>query len=147
MGSPVCHYKQAAVEGRNEKSFMHSGGFKNINYNIFTIAGKVHQNLSIIDGLVGMEGNGPTKGAPVEHGVALAGTDMLAVDRIGIELMGINFADIGYMNYIADAGMGQADLARIKIIGPDIKKHIIKYTLHENIEKQLTWKEGLIVNK
>jgi len=148
MGSPVNHYKQKTAAGRNEKSFMHNGGPKGINFNMFLIAQKVLPQLSIIDGLVGMEGNGPTQGTAVEHGVALAGTDPLAVDRIGVKLMGVNYDDVGYLNYCAAAGMGQDNLSMIRIIGdanPD--NHIIQYKLHENIETQLTWKEGLVLDR
>lgn len=147
MGSPVSHYKQKKAEGRNEKSFMHSGGYKNINFNIFLLARHIRPQLCILDGLVGMEGNGPTKGTAVEHGVALAGMDMIAVDRIGVELMGIDFSDIGYLSYCAQAGIGQSDLSKIRIIGQNPYDHKINYALHENIEKQLTWKEGLVINQ
>ena len=147
MGSPISYYKQRKAEGRNHKTLMHSGGCKGINYNIFLVAQHVRPQLSILDGLVGMEGNGPTKGTAVEHGVALAGTDMIAVDRTGVELMGIDFADIGYLNYCAQAGMGQSDLSKITVIGPDISDHIIRYKLHENIAGQLSWKEGMVVDK
>ncbi len=147
MGSPISHYKQKKLEGRNEKSFMHVGGFKNINFNIFLLARHIRPQLSILDGLVGMEGNGPTKGTAVEHGVALAGMDMIAVDRVGVELMGIDFSDIGYLSYCAQAGMGQSDPGKIRIIGKNPYDYIIKYKLHDNIEKQLTWKEGLVINK
>lgn len=147
MGSPISHYRQRKLEGRNEKQFMHSGGVKNINYNIFLVAQHIRPQLSIIDGLVGMEGNGPTKGIPIEHGVALAGTDWIAVDRIGTELMGIDFNDIGYLTYCAQAGMGQSDMSKIAVTGPDISNHIKRYKLHENIENQLTWKEGMIIDK
>jgi len=154
MGSPINHYKQQKLKGRNEKIFMHQvddvfkpDEFKGINLNIFLVAQHVRPQLSVIDGLVGMEGNGPTQGTPVEHGIALAGTDMIAVDRVGVELMGIDFNDIGYLTYCAQAGMGQSDLSKIKIIGADPYKHIIKYKMHENFEKQMAWKEGLILDK
>jgi len=147
MGSPISHYKQKKVEGRNEKALMHSGGIKNINFNIFLAAHHVQPQLSVIDGLVGMEGNGPTDGTPVEHGVALAGTDMIAVDRMAVELMGVDFNDIGYLTYCANAGMGQSDLSKINIIGENPYDHIIKYRLHKNIKRQLTWKEGLVIDK
>ncbi|MFC1538810.1 DUF362 domain-containing protein [Candidatus Latescibacterota bacterium] len=145
MGSPVNHYRQKAAAGRNEKSLMHTGGPKGINFSIFLVSKRVRPQLCVIDGTVGMEGNGPTQGTAVEHGVALAGTDVLSVDRTGVKLMGINYDDIGYLNYMADAGMGQDDLSKIRIIGdanPD--DNIIKYKLHENIEEQMQWKEGLV---
>lgn len=142
MGSPVSHYRQAAAEGRNEKVFMHEGGFKNVHFNIFTVARRIRPGLCIIDGLVGMEGNGPTAGTAVEHGIALAGTDMVAVDRTALDLMGIPMEDVGYLSYCARAGLGQGDPAHIRVIGPDPLAHIRKYRLHDNITRQMAWKEG-----
>ena len=118
---------------------MHQGT-KEINYNLFRIARKVHPQLAILDGLEGMEGNGPVRGTPVEHGVALASTDFIAVDRIGVELMGIDFNDVGYLTYCAQADMGQADRGKIEIIGPDPAAYKKTYKLHDKIEQQLQWK-------
>jgi uncharacterized protein (DUF362 family) len=143
MGSPVSHYLQAAAEGRNEKAFMHAGGYKNFHYNLFLVAEHVRPDLAVIDGLVGMEGNGPTLGTAVEHGIAVAGTDMVAVDRVMLELMKIPFEDVGYLTYCARAGFGEGNLANIRVIGPPIANHARAYRLHDNIARQLTWKEGL----
>lgn len=33
------------------------------------------------------------------------------------------------------------------ITGPAIEPYIIPYRMHDNIERQLAWKEGLAVNK
>ena len=142
MGSPINHYRV----GNSEKNLMHAGSFKNLNFNIFTIAQHVRPALSIIDGLVGMEGNGPTQGTAVEHGIALAGTDMIAVDRIGTQLMGIKFEDIGYLTYCAQADMGQSNPARIRIIGPDPAQYVKRYKLHQDFERQMIWKEGLVID-
>lgn len=139
MGSPQKVYKKA-----NYKSMMHGAGPWWLNYNIFLVARTVRPNFTVIDGLEGMEGNGPIDGTPVKHGVALAGSDVIAVDRIGVELMGVDIADVGYLNYCADAGFGQIDRNRITIIGSqDPKNYVIKYKLHENIEWQLKWKEDI----
>ncbi|HYW47476.1 MAG TPA: DUF362 domain-containing protein [Bryobacteraceae bacterium] len=46
--------------------------------------------VGIVDGFEGMEGNGPASGTPVPHRIALASTDFLAVDRVGLECMGID---------------------------------------------------------
>lgn len=129
------------VQNQFEKAKMHQGQPKGINYNMFLIAHKVRPRLSIIDGFVGMEGNGPNHGTPVEHGVALAGFDVVSVDRIGLELMGIDYSDVGYLQWCSAAGLGQGDRNKIKIIGPDPANHIINYKLHENIEWQLEWKK------
>jgi len=138
MGSPVNHYDK----GGNEKGRMHEGQPVGLNYNIFLLSRKMRPHFSILDGVEGMEGNGPVNGTAVEHGVALAGTDYIAVDRVGVELMGINYEDIAYLQWCARAGMGKDNLSQnIKILGPDPSLYTIKYKLHENIEWQLGWKE------
>jgi uncharacterized protein (DUF362 family) len=86
-----------------------------------------------------MEGNGPNRGTPVDHRVCVASTDWFAADRVGIELMGIDFAKVGYLNYCAQAGPGTADIAKIKIIGEPLANHVKQYRLSDNIEKQLVW--------
>ncbi len=143
MGSPLKIYK-----GTNYKSLMHGAGPWWLNYNMFLVAKKVRPQFTILDGLVGMEGNGPIKGTAVEHGVALASQDVLSVDRIGAELMGVDLADIGYLNYCAEAGLGNIERSKIKIIGSEKPEdHIIKYKLHENIDWQLKWKDEIEIAK
>ena len=131
----------------NDKAKMHADGNnpKLINFNLFRLAQKVRPDFAVLDGFEGVEGNGPANGTSVDHRVALAGPDFLAVDRMGLELMGIPYGDVGYMNYCAAAGLGQADLSNIRIIGPDYRDHVKKYRLHDNIEKQLRWKNGLML--
>ena len=127
---------------RNDKPIAHGGGIRGINYNLFSLAGRLHPNLSVIEGFEGMEGNGPNSGTPVDHRVCVVGMDWLASDRVALELMGINVADVGYLNYCADAGMGEWDLAKIEVVGQNLNDHIRKYKLNDNIDKQLTWKQA-----
>ena len=107
---------------------------------LFALAQRgLHPHLAVIDGFEGMEGNGPTMGKAVEHRVMVAGTDWLAADRVAVELMGIDFANVGYLNYCASAGMGQADLNKIEVLGEPIVRHIRKYKMSDSIDKQLIW--------
>ena len=140
MAAPINHYKQKKREGRNEKPKIHSGGNRGLSYNLFLLAHMgIQPDLAILDGVVGMEGNGPVRGTPIEHGVALASTDWLAADRLGVELMGIDYSEVKYLQWCANAGMGNDDLSKIRVTGPDYKKHIVKYELHKNIERQRKW--------
>lgn len=125
----------------NDKPIAHGSGIRGINYNLFSLARVLHPDLSVIDGLEGMEGNGPNSGTPVDHRICIAGTDWLAADRVAVELMGIDYANMGYLNYCADAGMGEGDLNKIEILGEKVGDHIRTYKLNDNIEKQLIWKE------
>ncbi len=146
MGSPL----KIPREKINEKAKMHANGKGNrspkmINLNLFLMAHRVRPDFSVLDGVEGVEGNGPANGDPVDHGVCLAGPDFLAVDRMGTELMGIPWEYVGYLRYCATAGLGQGDRGRIRIIGPDPKDHVVKYRLHDNIDWQLAWMNDLVL--
>jgi uncharacterized protein (DUF362 family) len=123
----------------NDKPVVHGGGIRGINYNLFALSDHLHPHLSVIDGFKGMQGNGPVGGYPVDHRVCVASTDWLAADRVAVELMGIDFAKVGYLNYCANAGKGVADLNKIEIIGESISRHIKPYKLSDNISEQLVW--------
>jgi uncharacterized protein (DUF362 family) len=124
-----------------DKPIVHGSGFRGINYNLYTLARQLHPHLSVIDGFQGMEGNGPNDGQVVDHKICIAGTDWLAADRVGIELMGIDFSKVGYLNFCADAGLGVSDLNKIKIIGEKISDHIKTYKLSDNIDAQMIWRQ------
>jgi uncharacterized protein (DUF362 family) len=48
------------------------------------------KSVAIVDGIVGMEGNGPIQGKPRTAGVIVAGANLPAVDATCCRLMGIN---------------------------------------------------------
>jgi uncharacterized protein (DUF362 family)/Pyruvate/2-oxoacid:ferredoxin oxidoreductase delta subunit len=50
----------------------------------------VKPQLAIMDGVVGMEGNGPSRGTPAFTGVIMASYDCVALDIIASELIGID---------------------------------------------------------
>lgn len=124
---------------KNDKPITHGSGFRAINYNLFSLAPRLHPHLAIIDGYEGMEGNGPVGGTPVDHRIAVVGMDWLAADRVAVELMGIDFAKVGYLNFCASAGLGQAELSQIEVVGASLKDHIRTYKLANNIDQQLVW--------
>ena len=114
-----------------------------LNYNLFHMAHMVHPHLSVLDAYEGVEGNGPVSDEVVDHRIALAGTDYVAVDRIGAELMGVPFEKVGYLTYCADAGLGQGDRGRITVTGEDPADHIRKYKLHKSVDFQYRWDEEI----
>ena len=83
-------------------------GIRAGNYNIYLGAKMMVRNwgVGLVDGFEGMEGNGPVSGTPVPSRIALASTDFLAVDRVGLECMGIDAGYPGYLNYCAPGRRG-----------------------------------------
>ena len=124
---------------KNDKPIVHGSGFRGLNYNLFALAQRMAPDLAVIDGFEGMEGNGPVGGTPVDHRVCVASPDWLAADRVAVELMGIDYAKVGYLNYCGRAGLGQDDLAKIEMLGEPIARHIKPYRLSDNIDQQLVW--------
>lgn len=126
---------------RSDKGIAHGSGFRAINYNICTLARQLHPHLAVIDGFEGMEGDGPNYGTPVAHRVCVASSDWFSADRVAVELMGIDFEKIGYLNFCAQTGMGNPDLKSIEIVGEQIADHVRQYRLNKNIEAQLVWRQ------
>ncbi len=122
-----------------QKPIAHGSGFYGINYNLFALAERLYPDLAVIDGYEGMEGNGPTMGTPVNHRVCVVSPDYLAADRVAVELMGIDFAKVGYLNYLAQARPHSTDLLEIELLGEPLARHVRQYRLHDNIEQQLIW--------
>jgi len=126
------------------KRNMHSGGPRWLHYNMFLLMQSIRPDFTIIDGVEGMEGNGPIGGTPVDHRIALAGFDVAAVDSMCARLMGIPLENVGYLNYCAAAGLGNIDRDKIDIIGgKDPEQSIIAYKMGSNINYQLEWKDPL----
>jgi uncharacterized protein (DUF362 family) len=101
------------------KNILHWAG---IERSILDIAGAVRPDYAIIDGIVGMEGNGPISGEPVESGILLFANDPVAADAVGASVMGF---DPEQIPYISEAGrfLGQTDRERIEQRGEDPDRH------------------------
>jgi uncharacterized protein (DUF362 family) len=70
------------------------------------------RSFAIVDGIVGMEGNGPIQGTPKPAGVLVMGSDLTAVDSTCCRIMGIDPAKIEYLDMAADR-LGVVTEARI----------------------------------
>lgn len=55
------------------------------------------RQFAIVDGVVGMQGNGPIQGTPKAAGVLVAGSDPVAVDATCCRVMQIDPLQIGYL--------------------------------------------------
>jgi len=64
---------------------------------ILDIASTVRPDFAIVDGIVGMEGEGPLDGTPKKTGLLVIGDDPVAVDATCARIMGIRPERIGYL--------------------------------------------------
>jgi hypothetical protein len=71
--------------------------------------------------------------------------DWLAADRVGVELMGVDFEKIGYLSFCAKAGnRGQGDLSKIQIIGPPVKQYAKTYQLPKTWDQITSWQKPML---
>jgi uncharacterized protein (DUF362 family) len=120
LGAPLNDYKT------NDKRIMHNeytfSRKSLLNYNMFHLAQEIYPDLGVIDGFEAMEGNGPVGGTPVDAGIALASRDPLAMDILTTKIMGFDPEKIMYLTAMAEAGMGQGDLAKIRVLGTPLSQ-------------------------
>jgi len=131
LGSPLNDYKT------NDKWLTHADYmFRRdslLHYNMFTLAQEIYPDLGVIDGFQAMEGNGPTSGTPVDARLALASTDPLAMDILATKIMGFDPTQIMYLMAFGEAGMGQADLNKIDVLGTPPEQCQHKFKLNERM--------------
>lgn len=58
------------------------------NHDVFLKESRQRKYLTIIDGIIGGEGNGPLEPTPVESGLIIAGFDPLVTDLVTTKLIG-----------------------------------------------------------
>ena len=92
------------------KNILHWRGIEN---SILDLAATVRPGLAIVDGIVGMEGDGPIMGTAKPVGCVVMGTDLVAVDATCARVMGLRPEK---MRYLQDAGEFLGNLARGAII-------------------------------
>lgn len=90
------------------------------------VFGLVKPALSIMDGIVGMEGEGPAAGDLRNFGLILASPDAVALDAVFSKLIGIDPFKI-MTTYEADKrGCGTGDLEKIEVFGEKLEDAKIK---------------------
>jgi uncharacterized protein (DUF362 family) len=89
--------------------------------------------FNIVDGIIGMEGNGPIQGTARQSGVLVFGEDPVAVDATAARLMGVEPARVWYLMQ-ANRFLGNIDDMRIDQLGEDPVRFAQDYALIESME-------------
>jgi uncharacterized protein (DUF362 family) len=111
-----------------------------LNANLIRVAPLLTPSIGVVDGTVGLQGNGPGGTDTVPLGVAVAGADVFAVDTVMTRLMGFDPADVGMLQYAGARGLGITDEARIDVVGPPIDALIRRFLPHEKAPLQRQWR-------
>ena len=90
--------------------------------------------FAIVDGIVGMEGNGPLQGQAKQSGVLILGEDLVAVDATAARLMKIEPRKIDYLE-IADRFLGNISYEKIEQVGERLERFQQDYRVIENFQE------------
>lgn len=103
------------------KNVLHRAG---IDQCILDINTTLQSHFAIVDGIVGMEGDGPIMGSPKHAGVLVMGRNFVAVDATCTRIMGLNPKKVPYLASASDR------------LGPIKEKNILQFG--ENIDSVRT---------
>ena len=99
------------------KNVLHWAG---IDRAILDINAAARPDFAIVDGIIGMEGNGPIQGLPKAAGVLVFGNDPVAVDATCCRVMGLRPERV---KYLAQAGtlLGHVQADKIQHVGETVE--------------------------
>jgi uncharacterized protein (DUF362 family)/Pyruvate/2-oxoacid:ferredoxin oxidoreductase delta subunit len=78
----------------------------------------IKPSLTVLDGILGMEGNGPNSGHPISLGLILASEDSLSLDQIVCDLLGLPRESLITNRVAFEEGLGKD---RIEVFGERVE--------------------------
>ena len=82
---------------------------------------KIRQaDLTIVDAVIGMEGQGPHAGTPIEMDLIVAGRSTPSVDAVACSIMGFDPMEIPAVRCAGTDGLGEINLDNIEVLGEPV---------------------------
>jgi uncharacterized protein (DUF362 family)/Pyruvate/2-oxoacid:ferredoxin oxidoreductase delta subunit len=107
--------------GNKAKTHARSARIERFSASLADIYSVSRPNLTIVDGYLCQEGQGPSAGDIVKMDVILAGYDPVALDTVACEITGIDPKDVVHLKLAEKKELGTIDLGNIEIVGNSIK--------------------------
>ncbi|MBM3263927.1 MAG: DUF362 domain-containing protein [candidate division Zixibacteria bacterium] len=118
----------------------HPSEARALSRNLIRVARHLYPHFSVIDGTVGIQGNGPGGTDTVALKLAAASADTVAVDAVIAKLMGFEPLDVGTIFYGDAIGLGVGDIERINVLGGDLETLALPFKPHDSIDLQRQWR-------
>ncbi len=105
----------------------------------------LHPRLTILDGIVGMEGDGPGSGIPREMGIIAASADAVAMDMVISRMVGLDPDRLPTILAAKELGVGETDIDKIETIGDAAGMVFEDFIFPETTEPRfVTWIPGFV---
>ena len=96
--------------------------------------------LTILDGIIGMEGDGPGSGIPRDMGIIAASSDAVAMDVIVSRMVGLEPDELPTTKAAMELGIGETDPEKIELIGDAVGMVFEDFILPETTEPRfVSW--------
>lgn len=126
------------------KNVLHHAG---IPETVYDINASLPKTITIVDGIVCMEGDGPIMGNAKPMGLLLIGTNPTAVDATAARIMGLDPARISYLQF-ADGRLGPIDAASIDQRGEAYEPLVSPFEMLDRPHlQQLRLKPGMLTSQ
>jgi uncharacterized protein (DUF362 family) len=119
---PNHHPQEGGMDGKGLHMWQQGQHRNDINAKVVDEYRIRKADLTIIDGIIAMEGQGPHAGDPVEMNLILAGADTVAVDAVASAAMGFETEEIPAVRMAFTEGLGERRLDHIEIVGEPLEK-------------------------
>ncbi len=100
----------------------------------------IRPGLTIVDAVVGMEGEGPSAGTPKETGYLFASKNIFNLDLVSAKIIGINPQKVPTIKESMKRGLCADGFQKLNLVGTEIKE--VKYKLPKTLN-QIDFKESM----
>lgn len=90
--------------------------------------------LSFMDAIVGMEGNGPSAGSPIDVGLVISSESPYHLDDIAVRIAGMNPMDVPTVKSSYERGICKEKLEDIEIVGSNLDDSILNEFKYPSIQ-------------
>jgi uncharacterized protein (DUF362 family)/NAD-dependent dihydropyrimidine dehydrogenase PreA subunit len=115
---------------RYHRQFIRNDVFSQMLVDIYSC---VPPHLTVMDGIIAMEGEGPSAGNKKKVGVIIASEDAIAVDAVASKITGFNPMNIYTTQDADERGLGIGQIEDIEIVGENIRDVRVRDFKHSAI--------------
>ncbi len=110
---------------------------ESLSHAVVDIYSALKPKLAVMDGIVGMEGEGATNGTPVDSKVIISGADCVALDAVASEVIGFSHKDIMATRFANERGLGVGELDIIEVTGEKINDVMLDFKKSRHLPYKL----------
>lgn len=110
-----------------------------LNINLIRLARHLTPAIAVIDGVQGVQGNGPGGTDAVNLRLVATGVDVFAADAVMTQAMGFEPLSLALLHYGNALGLGIADLARIDVLATPVADVTQPFKPHDTTPLQMQW--------